>query len=127
METLYPLPGCRVGRVAHGSAAGVVLGVRMEGTGARCPSCQTPSTAVHGSYVRRPADLPAAGRVVQLELRVRRFCCRNPDCARRTFAERPVRLVAAQARRTRRLATAQCAVAITAGAEAGARLLKPLA
>ncbi|NTX41686.1 ISL3 family transposase [Myxococcus sp. CA033] len=127
METLYPLPGCRVDRVAHGSAAGVVLGVRMEGTGARCPSCQTPSTAVHGSYVRRPADLPATGRVVQLELRVRRFCCRNPECSRRTFSERPVRLVAAQARRTRRLATAQCAVAITAGAEAGARLLKPLA
>ncbi|WP_338864844.1 ISL3 family transposase [Myxococcus stipitatus] len=127
METLYLLPGCQVGRVAHGSAAAVVLGARMEGTGARCPSCQTPSTAVHGSYVRRPADLPAAGRVVQLELRVRRFCCRNPDCSRRTFAERPVRLLAARARRTRRLATAQCAVAITAGAEAGARLLNPLA
>nr|WP_254624215.1 transposase family protein [Myxococcus sp. CA033] len=97
----------------------------MEGTGARCPSCQTPSTAAHGSYVRRPADLPAAGRVVQLELRVRRFCCRNPECSRRTFAERPVRLLAAQARRTRRLATAQCAVAITAGAKAGAGCSSP--
>ncbi|NVJ28381.1 ISL3 family transposase [Myxococcus sp. AM011] len=64
---------------------------------------------------------------MRLELRVRRFCCRNPDCSRRTFAERPVRLLAAQAQRTRRLATTQCAVAITAGAEAGARLLKPLA
>ncbi|WP_434301778.1 transposase family protein [Corallococcus exiguus] len=97
----------------------------MVGTGARCPSCQTPSTTVHGSYVRRPADVPAARRIVQLELRVRRFCCRNPECSRRTFAERPVRLLAAQARRTRRLATAQCAVAITAGAEPGTRLLKP--
>ncbi|WP_254623696.1 transposase family protein [Myxococcus sp. CA033] len=97
----------------------------MEGTGARCPSCQTPSTAVHGSYVRRPADLPAAGRVVQLELRVRRFCCRNPECSRRTFSERPVRLLAAQARRTRRPATAQCAVAITAGEEAGAGCSSP--
>lgn len=113
--------------MSAGSAAGAVLGVSMDGTGALCPSCQTPSTAVHGSYVRRPADLPSAGRVVQLELRVRRFCCRNPECSRRTFAERPVRLLAAQARRTRRLATAQCAVAITTGAEAGARLLKPLA
>ncbi|GMU03750.1 ISL3 family transposase [Corallococcus caeni] len=82
---------------------------------------------MHGSYVRRPADLPAAGRVVQLELRVRRFRCRNPECSRRTFAERPVRLLPSRARRTRRLATAQCAVAITAGAEAGARLLNPLA
>jgi transposase len=126
METLYSLPGCRVDRVTHGSSADVVLAVRLEGTGARCPSCQTPSTSVHGSYVRRPADLPSAGRTVQLDLLVRRFCRRNPECSRRTFAERPVRLMPARARRTRRLATAQCAVAITAGAEAGARLLKPL-
>ncbi|MFY2556590.1 transposase family protein [Corallococcus terminator] len=83
----------------------------MDGTGARYPSCQTPSTAVHGSYVQRPSDLPAAGRVVQLELRLRRFCCRNPEFSRRTFAERPVRLLAAHARRTRRLATVQCAAA----------------
>ncbi|RKH57290.1 transposase family protein [Corallococcus llansteffanensis] len=118
MEVLYSLPGCRVDRVTHGSSADIALAVRLEGTGARCPSCQTPSTSVHGSYVRRPTDLPSAGRAVQPELRVRRFCCRNPECSRRTFAERPVRLLSARARRTRRLATAQCAVAITAGVEA---------
>ncbi|MCE9669550.1 ISL3 family transposase [Myxococcus stipitatus] len=127
METLYPLPGCRVGRVPSGSSEALVLGVRMEGTGARCPSCQTPSTSVHGSDVRRPADLPAAGQAVQLELRVRRFICRNPECSRRTFAERPMWLLSYRARRTRRLAAAQRAVAITAGAETEARLLKPLA
>lgn len=85
------------------------------------------STAVHGSYVRRPADLPAVERVVQFELRVRRFCSRNTECSRRTFAERPSRLLAARARRTRRPTTEQCAVAVTVGAEAKARLLKPLA
>lgn len=46
------------------------------------PSRQTPSTSVHGSEVRRPADLPTAGLAVRLELRVRRFCCRNPACSR---------------------------------------------
>lgn len=79
METLYFLPGCRVERGARGGVTDVVLMVHLEGTGARCPSCQTPSTWVHGSDVRRPADLPAAGSAVQLELRMRRFCCRNPD------------------------------------------------
>lgn len=127
LETLYSLPGCRVERVTRGGVTDVVLVAHLEGTGARCPSCQTPSTSVHGSYVRRPVDLPAAGRAVQLELRVRRFCCRNPECSCRTFAERPVRLLSSRARRTRRLATAQCAVAISAGAEAGARLLTSLA
>ena len=113
--------------MTRGNSAGIVLVVRMEGTGARCPSCQTPSNLVHGSYVRRPADLPSAGCAVQLKLRVRRFRCQNPECTRRTFAERPLRLLSPRARRTRRLATAQCAVGMTAGAEAGARLLKPLA
>ncbi|RKH68110.1 ISL3 family transposase [Corallococcus aberystwythensis] len=127
METLYSLPGCRVERVTHGCSAEVVLVGRIEGTGARCPACQMPSSSVHGSYVRRPADLPCAGHAVQLELRVRRFCCRNPECSRRTFAERPVRLLSSRARRTRRLAAAQCSVGVTTGAEAGARLLKPLA
>jgi hypothetical protein len=127
METLYALPGCRVERVKRGSAADVVLVIHQEGTGARCPRCQTPSNTLHGRYIRRPADLPSAGRAVKLELGVRRLRCRNAQCPRRTVAERLPCLLPSQARRTRRLASAQCAVALTAGAEAGARLLKPLA
>nr|WP_237726769.1 transposase family protein [Corallococcus coralloides] len=99
----------------------------MEGTGARCPACQVPSHSVRGSYVRRPADLSSARHSVHLALRIRRFCCRNLECTRRTFTERPLRLLFSRARRTRRLATAQCTVGMTAGAECGARLLKPLA
>lgn len=108
-------------------SADVIFVVHSEGTGARCPSCQTPSNAAHSSYVRHPADLPSAGRAVKLAVQVRRFFCLNAQCPRRTFAERLPRLLSPRARRTRRLATAQCAVAMTAGAEAGARLLKPLA
>jgi transposase len=58
---------------------------------------------------------------------VRRFSCRNAKCERSTCAERLPYLLAPSARRTRRLARAQCAVGMTAGAESGARLLKPLA
>lgn len=114
-------------RVRRTGSAEVLLVVHPESTGARCPSCQTPSTSVHSSYVPHPADLPSAGRVVKLEVHVRHFFCRNEQCPRRTFAERLPRLLSCRARRTRRLATAQCAVVLTAGAEAGARLLNPLA
>ncbi len=114
-------------RVIRAGSEDVVLVVHPEGTGARCPSCQTPSNSVHSSYVRHPDDLSSAGSAVKLAVLVRRFFCRNAQCPRRTFAERLPRLLSPQARRTRRLATAQCAVALAAGAEAGSRLLKPLA
>ncbi|WP_037583136.1 ISL3 family transposase [Stigmatella aurantiaca] len=127
MTSLYSIPGCHVERVARRGSAQARLTVRSESVGAQCPSCKSRSTAPHSTYVRHPTDLPCAGRPVQLELRVRRFYCRNPECSRRTFTEPVSRLLAARARRTRRLATAQCAVGMTAGAEAGARLLKPLA
>ncbi|WP_163782469.1 ISL3 family transposase [Myxococcus vastator] len=127
MRELYSIPGCRIERVTRRSPAGTVIVVRPESSGARCPSCKASSDTPHSTYVRRPADLPAAGRSVQLQLHVRRFFCRNTMCARRTFAERLPGLLAPRARRTRRLATAQRAVGMTAGAEAGARLLPPLA
>jgi transposase len=101
--------------------------VRPEGKGGRCPSCKMLSDTPHSTYIRRPADLPSAGLSVQLQLHVRRFRCRNPKCARRTFAESLSRLLTPRARRTSRLAKAQRAVGMTAGAEAGARLLVPLA
>src|SRR6218665_1478434 len=127
MNELYPIPDCRVERVVWGESTRAVLVVRAERRGAPCPSCSEHSDAPHSTYVRRPADLPTAGCPVQLELHVRRFRCHNAKCARRTFSERLPGLLAPSARRTRRLARAQCSVGLTAGAEAGARLLRPLA
>ena len=60
-------------------------------------------------------------------MRVRRFYCRVPTCRRRTFAERVPGLLDVRARRTRRLATAQRALAVETSAEAGARLARRLA
>lgn len=104
-----------------------ILVMRTERRGAQCPSCKQHSDAPHSTYVLRPADLPSAGRAVQLEPHVRRFSCHNARCKRRTFAGHLPRLLAPSARRTRRLARAQCAVSMTAGAKTGARLLNPLA
>ena len=127
MQQLYPVPGCVVERVGAEAEGGTVLRVRVAGDQACCPSCHTVSRAPHSTYLRRPSDLPSLGRCVRLELVVRRFYCAEPTCARRTFAERLPGLLDVRARRTRRLAAAQRAVAIEVGAEAGARLAAQLA
>lgn len=90
---------------------------------ALCPSCNTRSGRVHSHYTRSPADLPISDQSVQLCLRLRRFRCINENCARRTFSEPLPTSLPRYARRTTRLALAQCHVGFATGAEAGARLL----
>ncbi|MEU6680315.1 transposase family protein [Streptomyces sp. NPDC046925] len=51
---------------------------------ATCPGCGCLSGRVHGSYLRIPRDLPAAGKPVVVALRVRRFVCAEGSCPRRT-------------------------------------------
>uniref|UniRef100_UPI00389A297D transposase family protein n=1 Tax=Sedimentitalea xiamensis TaxID=3050037 RepID=UPI00389A297D len=71
---------------------------------AACPRCGTVSRHVHSRYRRRPADLPAHGRKVELVLLVRRFRCRALRCPARIFAERfPPDVTWPHARRTSRL------------------------
>ena len=81
---------------------------------------------MHSRYERRLADLPSLGRSVSVHLRVRRFYCRNTDCARRTFVERLPKLAAPFARRTCRLAAAQAQTGMALGGEVSARLLSCL-
>lgn len=71
---------------------------------AACPRCGTVSRHLHSKYRRRPADLPAHGRAVELVLLVRRFRCRATRCPTRIFAERfPSTVTWPHARRTSRL------------------------
>lgn len=70
------------------SADSFILIVRSVETTAACPLCGGFSRRVHSRYVRRVADLPLAGREVQLRLVARRFLCEVQHCARRIFAER---------------------------------------
>ncbi len=91
-----------------------------------CPDCAHPSSRVHSRYSRRLADLPCQGRAVGLCLQVRRFFCKNPACARRTFAEQFPELAPAYARRTLRQRKTLGEIAFALGGRAGARLARLL-
>ncbi|MGI5182414.1 transposase family protein [Dactylosporangium sp. CA-152071] len=54
---------------------------RARAEAAPCPACATESMSVRGRYQRRVTDTPIGGRPVWLQLRVRRFNCRNDGCA----------------------------------------------
>jgi transposase len=127
MNKLCPMPGCRVEQITRDGPG--LRSITAKGTrpGGRCPDCGQASRAVHSRYRRRPADLPALGRAVRLDLRLRRFYCRNAACTRRTFAERLPELIRPHARRTGRLAEAQARVGAALGGEGSARLLQHLA
>jgi transposase len=91
-----------------------------------CPQCDRPSQRVHGYHVRRLADLPAAGRGVVVELRVRRLACQTSDCGRRTFREQIPALAQRSARRTRQLTALIADLAVTLAGRAGAAVLARL-
>src|SRR5829696_1393775 len=94
---------------------------------AECPRCHHPSTRVHSYYARAPADLPWHGVAVRLELRTRRFRCRNSLCTKRIFCERLPRVVAHYGRKTVRMEDALRLIGFLLGGEAGARATRRLA
>lgn len=100
----------------------------LEATALRgtCPSCGTWSEAIHSHYQRTIADLPWGGHTVRLHLRVRKFFCRQPACARRIFTERLPEVVAPYARRTARLESILRILAFALGGEPGARIVERL-
>ena len=98
----------------------VVAVTSVQGT-ACCPACGQPARREHSRYRRQPSDLPCVGRKLRLQINVRRFFCDNPDCERRTFAERLPGVVKAFARRTERLAELQRQIGLALGGEAGSR------
>ena len=66
----------------------ITLRVRATQTSAPCPLCATPARRIHSDYERTLADLPWAQYRVRLQLRVRKWFCRNRSCPRRIFTER---------------------------------------
>lgn len=89
---------------------------------AECPLCNNSSSSVHSRYSRTIADLPWADWIVSLEIAVRKFFCRKPDCRRKVFCERLTALAAAYGRKTIRFCERICHMSLTAGASPGARL-----
>src|SRR5690348_3734732 len=65
--------------------------------------CPHAATHVRSYYCRLVADVPCAGRQVQLVLRVRKFRCDTISCPRKIFAERLGPFLEAWARKTTRL------------------------
>lgn len=91
------------------------------------PRCHRLSTRVHSYYARRVADLPWHGVAVRLDLRTRRFRCKNSLCTKRVFCERLPRVVAYYARKTVRLNEALTLIGFLLGGEAGSRATAKLA
>jgi len=105
----------------------LTLVVRATPTQAECPRCHRPSSRVHSYYTRSVADLPWHGVAVRLQLRTRRFRCKNSLCTKRIFCERLPRVVAHYARQTVRLNEALQLIGYLLGGEAGARATLKLA
>jgi transposase len=81
---------------------------------------------VHSFYSRRLSDLPWQGRIVELQVRTRRFRCASLQCRRRIFAER-LDIARPKARRTVRLRDIQQQIGLALSGEAGSRLAGRLA
>jgi transposase len=80
----------------------ITLLVHFETPEASCPLCGCSSSRIHSRYRRILQDLPCVGKTLRLVVQVRRFFCRNTDCARQIFAEHIPNLTTRYARRTRR-------------------------
>src|SRR3954469_18441861 len=104
----------------------ILLIARSRSASATCPLCGGSSTRAHSFYSRRLADLPWQGRVVELQVRVRRFRCTSFGCRRRIFAER-LDIAQPKARRTLRLREIQQQIGLALGGEPGSRLAGRLA
>ncbi|WP_121157738.1 ISL3 family transposase [Micromonospora pisi] len=102
------------------------VGVRIDAATktvrAACGACGTWSTTLHGSYVRRLADVRLGGHEVLVALTVRRFTCVNVGCRRRTFVEQVPGLTRRYARHTVLAAGDLQAVAVALGGRPGTRL-----
>ena len=121
----FLLPGCEIDSVRVGGHKLFIVAHPIKEVAA-CPECALSSQRVHSYYERKPRDLPIAGLVVRLSLRVGRFRCLNPACTKRTFAEDLPELLAPHAQRTNRLTAALYHIGQSLGGAAGSRLLKHL-
>jgi transposase len=104
------------------TTAQITLRVQSTQTSAPCPLCATPARRIHSDYGRTLADLPWAQYRVCLQLRVRKWFCRNRACRRRIFTERLPTVAAPWARCTLRLAQRLVALGMALGGKAGVAL-----
>jgi transposase len=116
--TALRLDACHV----DSTSAQITLLVHSTQPSVPCPLCAIPSRHIHSRYARTLADLPWAEYRVRLQVRVRKWFCRNPHSRRRIFTERLPTVAAPWARRTLRLAQRLVALSVALGGAAGVHL-----
>jgi hypothetical protein len=83
VSSLLSLPeGLRVERLEPQGDLLVIVVVSVRPSSC-CPLCAQASSQVHSQYQRTLRDVSCGGRKVVLHLFVRKFFCRNQDCARK--------------------------------------------
>lgn len=88
----------------------------------RCPDCQRPANKVHSFYQRTLTDLPICGKSVSLRIHLRKFFCRNDQCARKIFAQTAPAYFSPYARRLNRAQQPLQTIALQTGARPAARI-----
>ena len=122
MELLPQLAAVQVTSVVIDDGAVRVTARTRSGARARCPGCAAVAGRVHSWYQRTVQDRQVGSRTVVIELSVRRWLCRNPHCAKATFAEQVEGLTDRYQRRTPALRTVLEALAVALASKAGSRL-----
>jgi transposase len=88
INDIVTLPDERLRYVSHESNGDdFIIYVESSDMEAQCPYCGTSSQRIHSTYTRKLQDLPIQGKKVRLHLKNKKYFCRNPECAHRTFAE----------------------------------------
>jgi transposase len=122
VSSLLSLPeGLRVERLEPQGDLLVIVVVSVRPSSC-CPLCAQASSQVHSQYQRTLRDVSCGGRKVVLHLFVRKFFCRNQDCARKIFTERLLPFVRPWAQVTTRLFEAVQAIGLATSGELATRL-----
>jgi len=122
LSLLLSLPeGLRVEGIEL-QGAGLAVEVVSIRSSSCCPLCAQASSQVHSQYQRTLRDVSCGGRKVVLHLFVRKFFCRNQDCARKIFTERLLPFVQPWAQVTTRLFEAVQAIGLATSGELATRL-----
>jgi len=67
----------------------LILAAEVSRENAVCPVCRKISRHKHSHYTRKIRDLSICGKQTYIQLRTRRFICRNKQCNRFIFSEQP--------------------------------------
>jgi len=109
-------------------AAKIIVTARLGTKMGTCPECGAVSGRIHSRYKRRLMDLPAHGRVVEINVETRRFRCVGAACRRRIFVQRLGDAVALpSARRTARMDSIVHRLGLALGGRPGHNLASRLA